>query len=265
MESDPIREKTPVRPKEPEPKPAEKQQPSSFDRMLEQSRLMQQAPVAQQQQHSRQSGEESQREARRESQREPKRETRQERQRETGGAKSDRVLKEKGEEGPQHRIVVKTQLKRDQGGGEQGKGGGAGHGGHGFSKKETAMQRSRAEMKNAPAHVAPNQFQHQLKHRAHVVGEPTTQQMQKLVNQLVQYIRVGRTAVGADELQLGMNEAVFHGLRLRLTAKGGSVTVEFASSHSDVRALFQRERDHIRRQLEAKGVHVAAIQVVDGG
>lgn len=261
MESDPVRHKPSIRPKDPEPRPTEKQQPSSFDRVLEQSRAIQQSPTLQQQ-SARQGNEEGQREERRDAGRDRRRhEVRPERERETIGTTRCRAQKEHGEEGPQHRVVVKTQLKREQGGG-QGQGGEAGgHGGQGTRHNEATALRRHSATKGVAGPAGAPQFHDRLHSARQRAPTLSGQQLQQLVHKLVAYLRVGKTVVGGHELQVGMNDTVFRGLRLRLTSKGGRVTVAFESQDADVRALFTRERDHIRRQLEAKGVQVAAIQV----
>lgn len=264
MDPERIREKTPIKPREPEPKPAEKQQPSSFDRVLEQTRMMQQAPVMQQQ-SSRQGQEDAQREARREARPERRRETHERREKGQSSSSGERVSREKGEEGPTHRIVAKTTLKREQGGGGQsGQGGAGGYGGHG-AKRDAAVTRMRAESRATIAQqVGQQRFMDQLK-MSRMPERFTAQQVQQLVNKMVQFIRIGRTRIGADDLHMGLNETVFRGLNLRLSAKGGTVSIQFVSPHAEVRALFERESRAIASELESKGVRVAKIDVLDIG
>lgn len=257
------RDKTPIRPKEPEPTPAEKPQSSSFDRILEQSRALQRSPLLQQQ-STRQGSEEAQRETQRRGRAHERRETMHRRERARAIAHHEAETTERTEEGPQHRVVLKTQLKREQGGSSQGGAHGSfGQSGEGAREKTAATGRSRQDLRASLVQQLEQGFGAAL--QSHKVPTAfTTKQLQQLVNQLVQFVRVGRTTVEGTELQLGMNETVFRGLRLRLTAKDGKVTVQFQSSHADVRALFEREREKITRALEAKGVRVGAIHIEGG-
>ncbi|MBI2346564.1 MAG: flagellar hook-length control protein FliK [Deltaproteobacteria bacterium] len=263
MELERIPERMPVRPKEPEPRATERPRPSPFDQALEQGRLMQRAPVAESP-GLRQGHEEAQREERREGAQARRRETRPQRERESARSKGERVIShEEGDRRPAHRVVVKTQLKREQGGGQGGQGTGTGGGDRETSRRETMRERPRAEGRLTISQQMAPAFRAQIQAKQ-VPSAFSPQQMQHLINRLVQFVRIGRTAIDGVELQLGMNETVFHGLRLRLTAKNGKVTVQFASPHREVRCLFDRERDRIHRQLAAKGVQVTEIQVVAG-
>ncbi|MBI4367010.1 MAG: hypothetical protein HY543_09350 [Deltaproteobacteria bacterium] len=260
MELERTREKIPIRPKEPAPKPAEKPAASPFDKVLERSRQLQQSPTAPLQQAG-QGREEEQRAERRAERQERRREwrPRREREKETGHRTATR--EEEQAAGPRHRVVTKVALKREQGGGM---GGGAEQhgGGQGSERKEAATKRLVAETKIAATHQAERLFREQVRSGSAPPARLTSQQLQRLVNQMVQYIRVGRTTVGADELQIGFHASVFHGLRLRLSSQHGKVTVQFEASHADVIRLFTNEKARIAAALGAKGIRLAAVHVV---
>ncbi len=243
-----------------------KQQPSPFDQVLQQ-RVIQQPPAIQQQVGRDASREQSQAEEK--NRRQDQKDKPRARQRDESTSKSeDRSQSEVQDHGPKHRIVVKT--TRDGEGGKQGRGGGEGGGHSGFggrgggagarTKTESKSSHELADLKAAVGRAGLTKFQHELVHKAQT---PTIdrQQMQRLVNLLVQSIRVGKNAVGADELSLVFQAAVFQGLRLRLQSKNGRVSIHFSGQSKDVRKLFLQERGRIREALERKGIRVDTIEV----
>lgn len=247
-------------------RPSNKQQPSPFDQVLQQ-RVVQQTPTFHQQM-----GKESANQQTRQEERE-RRHDRKEKPRAREADRTTHKSKEQThtdaqESGPKHRIVVKT--TRDGEGGRQGRGGEGG--GQGFSggrgggpgtraKTETEAGKQLADLKAAVGRAGVSKFQQELATQK----QPTTvldrKQMQQLVNLLVQSIRVGKNVVGADELTVVFHAAIFRGLRLRLQAKNGKVSVHFESSSGDVRALFTNERQRIRDALERKGIRVETIEI----
>lgn len=269
MPPDRIREKPPPVPRQDEaPRPGEsKQQPSRFDAALQQAKLVQQMPSFQQQtgQRSTQQSQERETRARRQ---EKTIERRAERDDESGEAEHTHgeTTETRHEGVTEQRVVAKVPVKRDgggQGGREQGHGGhGGGHGAHG-QRAQQAQLREAAKARTELHVGAAAQFQDalQAQQAERVPTHFNAAQMQRLVNLLVQSIRLGKGDLGGEELQLGFHASIFKGLRLRLQTKDGKVAITIASQDRGVRALFTNERGRIHSALQAKGVAVTKIEI----
>jgi Flagellar hook-length control protein FliK len=79
---------------------------------------------------------------------------------------------------------------------------------------------------------------------------------QQVLNKIVQYVRIGINRAGDKEIQLDLHEAVFRGLKLRITARGGKVGVHFRTADAASRSIFERNRAAIRNALNKKGIEV---------
>ncbi len=101
-------------------------------------------------------------------------------------------------------------------------------------------------------------FQTYLKKQANFIPK---QLSQEILNQLVRYVRIGLNKEGNKEIELDLHKEVFKGLRLRLTANHGKVSVHFLTANSDVRELFKRETSKIEGALVARGIAVQEIKV----
>lgn len=244
-----------------------RQKPQAFAQVMSQTQ-MQRMPQVQ-----RQIGEQAGREQEREKPRE-KKAARRARPRERGEARTQHggEARSKGErtaEGPKHRVVVKIGGEREGGGEGGGKGGqfsgGGGRGESGPRSKSAENIKQYAQAKTDLSFATASKFQQAMAAQQKAPAQLNTKQMQQLVNLLVQAIRIGKDEVGNDELQVAFQAAVFKGLRLRLQAKDGKVSVTFMSDDPGVRALFRKERDRISKQLKAKGrekgFEVGAIEV----
>lgn len=233
---------------------------SSFDKILEQNKLLQKSPqqtqvtpekateqqetrVARQQEHGERGKEKDSDEKERERVKEKAKEDR-----ETSGVKEQRVMgKGKGKGGS------------DKGSGGQDQGKGRGYGGL-QQKKGIKLVKKEALSKAALAAQEGTKFAAQLKAKmktAHLSQEF----IQRLVSQIVKFVKVGLNKEGDTEVRLDLHERIFRGLQLRVSQKGGKVSVHFNTSNSEVRELFAGSSDDIKKELEAKGVNIGEIKV----
>jgi hypothetical protein len=245
-------------PPQQEPAP-QKSGPSSFDEVLRQNRL----PQSPQQQQSAQQGssvlqrEATSRESRTQEQRsrqQDKTETREERR--SGDSESRRS------EGPSgSRVEAKGQQKEREGGGGQGQG--QFSGGRGETTREAGQAKLKDSAKTTAQGDAQGAFAAQLK-KAGVPGALSAHHIQQIVNKVLQYFRVKKMATGETELDIGFQEEIFKGLRLRLVQKDGKVCLHILSGEGDVRRLFEKSRDSIEKALTDKGVKLSQIVIGQG-
>lgn len=262
-----------IKSKQPEPPPRHQdparkpQQPgtSPFDQVLRQSTVVRPKAMQVQQQASWSSETQEVHKERKHVRERSKGRVRQETELDRHGKKKSAVEGERSE-GPQHRVVVKTSQREGKGQGQQGQsqGQGSGQGGPGGRGKAEAVLREQVRTKTAFEASVKSAFVDQLATQAQkkVPKHLTSEQMQRLVNQMLQSIRVGKSELGGDELQLGFQAHIFQGLRLRLQEKDGKVTVSFLSQNKEIRDLFERESGRIQRALEERGVSVDVVQVL---
>lgn len=251
-------------PREP---PAPKPQPSAFDQVIRQQAMAVPYRAPEQQKSTIQRAMEQETARERKENRETKRERRTESRDERPQAeRGRRVQHQQHKEGVEHRIVARKDAQ-DEGrqqkgqGGQQFGGGGAGSGGERAKHSESVRDSNR--LKSEVTAETLQTFRQELlaQQQEQVPNHFNTKQMQQLVNQLLHYIRVRRDEVSGDELVLGFQATVFKGLRLRLRAKDGTVSVEILSSDAAIRALFAKERERIAERLQAKGVKVGPIVI----
>ncbi|MBI2343189.1 MAG: hypothetical protein HYV02_02450 [Deltaproteobacteria bacterium] len=242
-----------------------KQQPSPFDQVLQQGRVIQQQPSFQQQ-----SGESSQQDQERETNKERRSERekipRQRGERDLSEQKGERIKAEQQQEtGPKYRVVTKVGERQGEEGRRRGEGGNEGFHGQGGQGPQGRLrlraERTAYERADIGRDLS-SRFQRELLQQHKVPAALDRGQLQRVVNLLVQSIRLGKNEVGAEELAIVFHASIFKGLRLRLQSKDGKVTIDCESAESDVRALFLREQGRIRAALERKGVVVAQIRVV---
>lgn len=165
-----------------------------------------------------------------------------------------------------------TRQSQEQKEGEQGHSRGGGKqqrqqqgGAHHAHETSTTTETNEASATLSPtANPIAARFKSQLAHAAQTL--PTrfdATQMQRLINQLVQAVRLGKTLSGDDLMQIGFAAHVFKGLRCEFTKQGDAVHIRFLSDDRTVRELFSREREAIAKRLQAKGVELGGIEVVE--
>lgn len=240
-------------PQEPTPP---KTGPSNFDEVLRQNRL----PQSPQQQQSAQQGNTMlQKEATSRDSRSQEQRTRQQDKPETREEHRSGEGESRRSDGPgDARVEAKGQQKEREGGGGQGQGQpGDGRGG-------MTREASQAKLKEGAKTTAHGQtqgaFAAQLK-KAELPNALNAHHIQQIVNKVLQYFRVKKMATGETELDIGFNEEIFKGLRLRLVQKDGKVCLHILSEEGDVRRLFEKSRNVIEKALTDKGIKLSQIVI----
>lgn len=167
--------------------------------------------------------------------------------------------KEKGSETVTREAVVRGGEKK--GFGQGGSGGGKGKGGFlSDMAKKQIISKKLTDAKGLLNALGQSSFAGKMAlSKAALVLKP--QQMQAIVNQIVQSIRVGKDQLGWPELKLILKESVFAGLRLRFTSKHGKVSIQFETQSRGVKDLFTAESKKIQAALEEKGIIISEITV----
>ncbi len=157
----------------------------------------------------------------------------------------------------QHKVVGKG--PRGQGG----RGGGGKGGGYQGSttRRGLTKQLAKAGVKTLPADLQ-KKFAAKMAQLAKDLDRPDGARLnQEVLNKIVQYVRIGINRKGEKEIQLDLHERIFRGLRLRVTEKGGRVSVHFRTFDEKGRAVFERNSDAIRDALAKRGIEVEEITV----
>ena len=158
----------------------------------------------------------------------------------------------------QQKVVGKG--PRGQGG--RGQGGGRGGGFDGSTaKRGLARKLTKAGVKALPSDLQ-KRFATKMAKAAAQVSRPEAARLaQEVLNKVVQYVRIGLNRKGEKEIQLDLHQKIFRGLRLRVTEKGGKVSVHFRTFDEKGRATFEQNADAIRDALSKKGIEVEEITV----
>lgn len=237
------------------PKETEKPKdgPSQFDRVLEESRSLQRAlPATQTPQKP--TTEQAAKEAHRQDERQKEDERREDKEKDKG--KDQGSGERKSTQGlVEGRVVAKGHLKDNRGGG-----GGEGRGGFGGENKRsvaTTQQKSAAKVLTPALH---GKFAERL--QASIAKSIAAPQMtQAILNQLVQYARIGINKMGDKEIQIDLHEKIFRGLKMRVTSRDGKIGVHFMAADAQTRSVFEKNKDQIKDALEKKGILVEDIRV----
>lgn len=238
------------------PKEAEKPKdgPSQFDRVLEESKAMGRTLPATQS-GQKMATEQAAREAQRREDRQKEDEGREDKGKEKGKDQG-RGEKRSGASDVEGRVTQKGPMKDGRGGG----GGGEGKGGFTGGEKRSAAAIHERSASKLFAPDLQGKFAEKLQASiAKSVSQPGLSQA--VLNQIVQYVRVGINRMGDKEMQLDLHEKVFRGLKLKVTSREGKVEVHFMAATDESRALFEKNRDAIKDALEKKGIVVEDIRV----
>ncbi len=114
--------------------------------------------------------------------------------------------------------------------------------------------------------VAPAQFQNQQVQAVQNVNMlQNVQSLQKIppqiLDQIVQYIRVGLNKNLDKEMQIDLSDKVFRGLSLKVALHQGKLQITFLTANADVRRLFESSKFEMKQALESKGHRVESLQV----
>jgi len=78
---------------------------------------------------------------------------------------------------------------------------------------------------------------------------------------MVQYVRMGVNTKGEKEIQIELNERMLRGLKLRVIARGGRVTVMFKTNDAAGIKALEYNKNKLKKSLEEKGIEVEEILV----
>jgi flagellar hook-length control protein FliK len=237
------------------PKETEKPKdgPSQFDRVLEESKSMGRTLPATQS-GQKMATEQAARETQKREDRQKEDEGREDKGKEKGKDQG-RGDKKSGTGDVEGRVAAKGPMKDGRGGG-----GGEGKGGFAGGEKRSAATTHARDAAKALLPGLHGKFAEKLQASiAKSVANPALSQA--VLNQLVQYVRVGINRAGDKEMQLDLHEKVFRGLKLRVTSRDGKVEVHFIAANAESRSLFEKNKDAIRDALEKKGIVVEDIRV----
>lgn len=233
-------------------KPKAKDGKSRFDQVKEQLQRLQRPAVMRQ--TSQTATEQAVRHVRREDDRGRDKKKHDKGEEKEGRKGTDGDRKADGKDAEQ-RVVAKRGMS------DEGRGGrGGGKGGGGFSRRggTTARRAKAGESRQAPL-MLKAQFARKL---ASAAKQPSRMLSQKVLSQIVQYVRIAVNSDEQKEIRIDLHEKIFKGLKLRVASTGkGKVAVHFTAATEEVRNLFENSRDSIRRALKRKGIDVAEISV----
>lgn len=83
----------------------------------------------------------------------------------------------------------------------------------------------------------------------------------QVLDNIVQYIRVGLNKNLDKEIHLDLSDKIFKGLSLRVALSSGKLQVTFVTHHADVRRVFEASTNDIRQALQGKGHVVDFVKI----
>ena len=244
-------ERAPERPKlQPQPKPKE----SDFNRALEKSRLASQL-TPQTGTQSKATTERAIRQVVKQEDRRGEDRRRDDDERDEGRDSRSKGKRSQGKVAGQ-KVVAKGTLKQSSGGA-----GGRGAFGQTLGRKSMVRVLTKAGVKSIPIDLQ-TRFAARLAQA--MKGATAAEQAalsQKILNLLVQYVRVGINKKGEKEIQVDLHERIFRGLKLRVVARNGKVAVHFKTSDAQGRRALEGNTSALRDALSKKGIEVDEIAV----
>lgn len=241
-----------VRRESKQPKPKEKGRQSQFEQVLKEQAQRLQQPAIVRQSVTQAATQQAARQVRRHEDRGRDSKGRDKGEEKEGrkGAEGDRKTDAKVAE---QKVVAKHALKDEGGGGGRG-----GKGGGFAGQRKSTTSRAKQPSKQGPA-LLREQFAKKL---SRTMREPSRAFTERMLNQIVKFVRIAINNEEEKEMRLELHERFFRGLKFKVTRKGeGRVAVHFNTANSEVRELFEKNSDRIREALERKGIEVAEIAI----
>ncbi|MEW6729821.1 MAG: flagellar hook-length control protein FliK [Acidobacteriota bacterium] len=96
------------------------------------------------------------------------------------------------------------------------------------------------------------------------VEKPTTIIPTKMIDQIVQEVRLGINARGEVEFQFDLKSEVLDGLKLKISTKDGQVSASFIAENVHVKDTIDQGAQELVKALQARGLEVAELQVSVG-
>lgn len=172
------------------------------------------------------------------------------------------------------RVIARGSVSQHKGQGEGGAEGQAGSGRGGQPKKgkgspflpEIKEEKSLRRVSSAEAREARFSLERTLPRTegAALLKQARTAQLltKALVDQLVQYCRLVTRTDGDKEIDMHLHEAVFKGLRLKVSMVRGKIEATLITQSEEVRDLFQGQKADLHKALAEKGIDVRSINVI---
>lgn len=153
------------------------------------------------------------------------------------------------------KVVAKGRLKQDSGGG----GGKEGGFGSFSSRREISKTLAKASAKSLPVDLE-GKFAKRL---AETMKGTSDQAVltQKVLNKIIQYVRIGINRKGEKEIRLDLHERIFRGLKLRVVAREGKVGVFLKTGDAKGREALNKNRDALLKALNDRGIDVDELEI----
>lgn len=166
-------------------------------------------------------------------------------------------------------VKERVMAKHGSEGQKQDSGGGSGEqrdgrSGQGFAQKGSAARFQEAGSKKADLAPAPTPQMPKLdlQTAAQIDAVHAPRELPKAVlDQIVQYVRIGVNKELNKEIQIDFNDQVFNGLKLKVVSHGKEVSVEFTVPNRSALDCFKQEREKLALTLGEKGIDVRSITV----
>ena len=157
------------------------------------------------------------------------------------------------------KVIAKGRLK-GQGGGAGGRGNSGGFDLSG-EKRSLAKALKKSGVKNIPLDLR-IKFAKRLGQKTKIDSTADAMRMsQEVLDKMVQYVRMGVNTKGEKEIQIELNERMLRGLKLRVIARGGRVTVMFKTNDAAGIKALEYNKNKLKKSLEEKGIEVEEILV----
>jgi hypothetical protein len=160
-------------------------------------------------------------------------------------------------------LAVGQRVVGKGGRGDQERGGGRQRGFDDSQGKRGLVKKlTKAGVKSIPIDLQ-KEFTAKMAHALREAGRPSgTALTQQVLDKIVQYVRIGINRAGNKEIQVDLHQKIFRGLKLRVVARGGKVTVHFRTADTKAREIFEHNSDALRDALSKKGIEVEEITIV---
>jgi len=167
--------------------------------------------------------------------------------------------------GVKERVLAKQSSGEQQGSGSDSGGKKEGGSQRGFQKDTGNAQAFASDLKRrdpvpapVPTEIAKIQ---QPTITAPEAAEAPREMPKALLDQIVQSVTIINKADLNKEIQIEFHDRIFNGLKLKVSAQGKEISVEFIVPNRTVEETFKNERENIALALGEKGVDVRSIHV----
>ncbi len=83
----------------------------------------------------------------------------------------------------------------------------------------------------------------------------------QILDQIVQYIRIGRDKNLNKEIQIDLSDKIYQGLSLKVTSNNGKIEVAFLTGNPNIKRQFESQKMEIGEELQDRGVAISQIRV----